>query len=271
MLAHVNGFVQRKAYMLVASTVAPKASSISTKASSSVAPSATIPIPIRYVRKLVSIVEPIAVVVGEVSVRITMWKTVSCRHDHHTEAPELIRPPDRAHLRDLSQSPAASSVTAALHLCVLTTQLCSTPAIGQSGETGAHTLIHTSGAICARDVASGTGAHVAAGRVGAFSSVTYTRDGATFVNIFTFVAGFTLAVSGWTFTLIGSNSIDAVTTSTKTWHCLALVHILAGSGADVGDETSPAGVWLGGALLTRVAPCSTNGGAAEGFGADNST
>lgn len=46
---------------------------------------------------------------------------------------------------------------------------------------------------------------------------------------------------------------------------------LAGSGADVGDEASPAGVWLGGALLTGVAPRSTNGGAAEGLGADDST
>lgn len=46
---------------------------------------------------------------------------------------------------------------------------------------------------------------------------------------------------------------------------------LAGSGADVGDEASPAGVRLGGALLAGVAPRPTNGGAAEGFGADNST
>ena len=46
---------------------------------------------------------------------------------------------------------------------------------------------------------------------------------------------------------------------------------MAGSSADVGDEASPAGVWLGGALLTGVAPCPTNGSAAEGFGADNST
>lgn len=44
---------------------------------------------------------------------------------------------------------------------------------------------------------------------------------------------------------------------------------LARSAADVGDEAPPAGVWLGGALLTGVAPGSTNGGAAEGFGADD--
>ncbi len=46
---------------------------------------------------------------------------------------------------------------------------------------------------------------------------------------------------------------------------------MTGSGADVWDEASPAGVWLGRALLTGVAPCSTNGGAAEGLGADNAT
>lgn len=42
---------------------------------------------------------------------------------------------------------------------------------------------------------------------------------------FTFVAGFTLTVTGGTFTLIGSHSVDAVTAGTKTWYCLALVHI----------------------------------------------
>lgn len=85
------------------------------------------------------------------------------------------------------------------------------------------------------------------------------------------MGGFTLTVASGTFTLIGSHSVDAVTSGAKAWHCLALVHILAGSGSDVGDEASPAGVWLGGALLTGVAPRSTNGGAAEGFGADDST
>lgn len=45
---------------------------------------------------------------------------------------------------------------------------------------------------------------------------------------------------------------------------------LAGSGANVGDETSSAGVWLGGALLTGVAPRSANGGAAQSLGADDS-
>lgn len=45
---------------------------------------------------------------------------------------------------------------------------------------------------------------------------------------------------------------------------------LARSSANVGDESSPAGVWLGGALLTGVAPRATNGSAAQSFGADDS-
>lgn len=45
---------------------------------------------------------------------------------------------------------------------------------------------------------------------------------------------------------------------------------LAGSSADVGDEASSAGVWLGGALFAGVAPSSANGSAAEGLGADDS-
>lgn len=46
---------------------------------------------------------------------------------------------------------------------------------------------------------------------------------------------------------------------------------LAGTSADVWDEASSAGVRLGGALLTGVAPCSANRGTAKGFRADDST
>lgn len=42
---------------------------------------------------------------------------------------------------------------------------------------------------------------------------------------FTFVAGVTLAVASRTFALIGTNRVDAIASSTETWHCLALVHI----------------------------------------------
>lgn len=44
---------------------------------------------------------------------------------------------------------------------------------------------------------------------------------------------------------------------------------MTGSSTDVGDEASPAGVRLGGALLAGVSPGPANGGAAEGFGADD--
>lgn len=44
---------------------------------------------------------------------------------------------------------------------------------------------------------------------------------------------------------------------------------MAGSGPDVWDEASSAGVRLGGALLTGVAPGSANRSAAQCFGADD--
>lgn len=42
---------------------------------------------------------------------------------------------------------------------------------------------------------------------------------------FTLVAGVALPVASGTFALVGSHSVDAVASSTETWHCLALVHI----------------------------------------------
>lgn len=46
---------------------------------------------------------------------------------------------------------------------------------------------------------------------------------------------------------------------------------LAGSGADVGDEASTAGLWLSRALLTWLTPGSANGGTAQSLGAHNTT
>lgn len=213
MFAYVNRVVYRnRAYMWMvqkSSSIGPKASPVTSKAptipseaSSSVATNASVTVTIRHTGELVSIVEPIAVAIGEVSVGVAMREAVSLGNPHNTQTPELVRAPDRTHLRDLSQSPAASRVTATLHLCVLTTQLCSAAAISQSREAGAHTLIHTSGPVCAGDVASWTGAHVATSSVGTLSSITHARDGAAFIDIFTFVAGFTLTVAGGTFALI---------------------------------------------------------------------
>lgn len=42
---------------------------------------------------------------------------------------------------------------------------------------------------------------------------------------FTLVAGVALAVAGGTFTLVGPDCVDAVASSTKTRHSLALVHV----------------------------------------------
>lgn len=53
--------------------------------------------------------------------------------------------------------------------------------------------------------------------------------------------------------------------------CMCSSLTLASSSADVGDEASSAGVWLGRALLAGVAPRSPNGCTTEGFSADDST
>lgn len=42
---------------------------------------------------------------------------------------------------------------------------------------------------------------------------------------FTLVAGVTLTVSGRTFTLVGSYSVDTVPSGTEAWHSLAFIHI----------------------------------------------
>lgn len=196
---------------------------------------------------------------------------MALRYAHNAQAPKLIRAPDGTHFWNLSQSPAASSVTTALHFGVLSGQLSGTAAICQGRETGADTLIDTSGAVRAGDVASRTGAHVAASSVRALSSVAHTGDAAAFIDIFTLVAGLTLTMSSGTFTLVGAHSVDAVPSGTQSWHGLALIHILAGSSSNVGDKSSSAGVGLSGTLFTRVAPGSTNGGTAEGLGANDAT
>lgn len=53
----------------------------------------------------------------------------------------LTRSSDGTHLGDLSQSPAASRVAAALHLGVLAVQLGGAAAVGQRREAGANPLI----------------------------------------------------------------------------------------------------------------------------------
>lgn len=83
------------------------------------------------------------------------------------------------------------------------------------------------------------------------------------------MAGFTLSVSGRTFALIGSNSVDTVSSRTQPWNGLTLINILARSAADIGDEAATAGVWLGGAHLAGVSPGSTNGSAAKSLGAND--
>lgn len=52
--------------------------------------------------------------------------------------------------------------------------------------------------------------------------------------------------------------------------CMSSILTLASSGANVGDEASSAGVWLGRTLLAGVAPRSPNGCTTEGFSTDDS-
>lgn len=63
-----------------------------------------------------------------------------CKHEYLCVF-TLTRPPHRAHLRNLSQSPTAASVAATLHFGVLASQLSSTSTVSQCRETRAHTLV----------------------------------------------------------------------------------------------------------------------------------
>lgn len=187
------------------------------------------------------------------------------------QTPVFIGSSDGAHLRYVSEGPAAACVAAALHLGVLTRQFTRTAAVRQRREARPDPMINTSGAVCAGDVSSWTGAHVAAGGVCTLSPVTHSRYGCTFIDVFTLLVGLTLSVTRGAFALIRAHSVDAVSSSTQSRDGLAFVHVLACTGADVGNESSPAGVWLGRAHLTRVTPRSANGGAAERFGAHDAT
>lgn len=218
MFAHVDSVVHGNSAYVQSSSIPSKASSVASEAPAvpakastpSVATNPSVTVAIRHTGELVSVVEPVAIGVGEVSVGIPMRETMSLRNTHDAQTSELIRSSDRAHLRDLPQSPATSCVAATLHLGVLATQLRGAAAISQSRETGAHTLIHTSGAICTGDVASRTGADVATGGVGALSSITHAGNGAALINIFTLVVSFTLTVAGGAFAFVGSHSVDTV-------------------------------------------------------------
>lgn len=90
---------------LKSSSVASKASSVSSKAptipskasTSSVTTDAPITITIRHTWELVSIAVPVAIVVWEVSVGVTMRETVSLGNTHNTQTPELVYKRDRDH------------------------------------------------------------------------------------------------------------------------------------------------------------------------------
>ncbi len=73
------------------SSIASKASSIASKASSSsIATDASVTVAIRCTGELISVVEPVAVATGEVSVRVAMRETVPLGNTHNTQTPELV-------------------------------------------------------------------------------------------------------------------------------------------------------------------------------------
>lgn len=274
MLAHIHSVIDRNsANVLVVkpstiASVSTKSTSVASKASSAIA---AISITIGQAWEFVTVVKSITIGVGKVSVGVNMRETMALGNTHYAQAPELIRATDRTHFRNRAQSPTATRITAALHFVVLSSQFSGAASICQSRETGAQTLIDASGAVGAGDVSSWTGAHVAPCCVGAIASVTHSRDAAALINIFTFVVGFTLTVACRTFALVRAHSVDAVPSSAQSWHGLALVHILACSSANVGDEASSTGVRLGGTLLTGMTPGTTDGGTAQRLGTHDAT
>lgn len=71
-----------------ASSIASKVASVPTKAPSTVATVASISITIRG--ELMSVVEPVAIVVRKVPIGVTMRETMCLGNTHNTQAPELI-------------------------------------------------------------------------------------------------------------------------------------------------------------------------------------
>lgn len=90
------------------SSIAPKASSVPSKVptipskASSVTANASVTITIRHTGELVSIVEPVAVVVGEVSVGVGLREAVSLRNTHNAQTPELVYKRNRDHREQIS-------------------------------------------------------------------------------------------------------------------------------------------------------------------------
>lgn len=73
-----------------APSVPSEAPTIPSETSTSIATDASVSVTIRYTGKLVSIVEPVAVVVGEVSVGVAIREPVSLGDTHNTQTPELV-------------------------------------------------------------------------------------------------------------------------------------------------------------------------------------
>lgn len=102
---------------------------------------------------------------------------------------EILCGSDGTHLRGDGDPwrPASANITAALHFRYGLRQLVRTAPIGQSRVTVSGANIYASGAIGRRVKTRRTFAEVTADCVCAFASFTDSRNGAAFINIFTFL------------------------------------------------------------------------------------
>lgn len=97
--------------MLVSSSIASKASPVTskaptvpTKAHSAVATIASIAVTIWYTGELVSVVVPVPVGVGEVSVGVDVREAVSLSNAHNAQTPEFVYKGDKDHREEIRRS-----------------------------------------------------------------------------------------------------------------------------------------------------------------------
>lgn len=83
-------------------SVTPKAPTVPSEASSSVATNASITVSIRHTGELVSIIKAIAVGAGKLSVGVDVREAVSLRNAHNTQTPELVCKRNRDHREEVS-------------------------------------------------------------------------------------------------------------------------------------------------------------------------
>lgn len=191
------------------------------------------------------------------------WKSI------HAKSAIFIRASDGTGLGNGSDAPAVAGLTAALHFRHSARELLCTATVHQARETRACSLIDAPRAICGGYVSTRTHTKIASHGVGAFAGFTYPRNDAALIDVFALLGSFTLLVTSRAPALKRAHSVDTTSSLAYPRDGLALVNILAGSSADVGDEAPAAGLRLGRAHLTGMAPGPPDGGTAQRLGADD--